>query len=132
MTASRMLLLLVAAAAVAAAEQPLGRSSPMLATFTAEANTTLSTTAARLTNSGDVSAVCASAANTTAWVFAAPSGHSYSCASTAGGTNDLGTAPTMCDGDPASVRMAVTPGKVRVCVVERGWVVGLREGECKL
>jgi hypothetical protein len=34
----------------------------------------------------------------------------------------------MCDGDPASVRMAVTPGKVRVCVVERGCVLrALRE-----
>jgi hypothetical protein len=60
--------------------------------------------------------VCAPASNTAAWAFSAPKGTSYSCASSAGGTNDLGTAPTQCAGDPASVRIAITPGKAE-CLV---------------
>jgi hypothetical protein len=35
---------------------------------------------------------------------------SYSCISSSGGVNDLGTYPTQCNGDPASVRIEVTPG----------------------
>lgn len=43
-------------------------------------------------------------------------GHSFSCASSAGGTNDLGTFPHQCEGDPASVRIQTTPGKTE-CLV---------------
>ena len=102
--------------ATAGLSNPLGRSAPV-SYFVAESNTT----AGILTPGGvwDVAAVgvCDPAGgNSSSWVFAAPKGHSYACASSAGGTNDLGTAPTMCKGDSASVRIAVTAGKAE-CLV---------------
>jgi len=56
--------------------------------------------------------------NNASWVWSAPVGeHFYSCASTAGSTNDLGTAPTACIGDdPTCVNLKVTPGKAE-CLV---------------
>ena len=50
------------------------------------------------------------------WTFQANKGTSYSCSSSAGGTNDLGTFPTQCEGDPSSVRIELTPGNAE-CLV---------------
>jgi hypothetical protein len=56
--------------------------------------------------------VCKAALNSTEWVFSANKGKSYSCASSSGGVNDMGTpGAQMCDGDPSSVRIGVTSGK---------------------
>lgn len=43
---------------------------------------------------------------------------SYSCISSAGGVNDLGSLPTQCEGDPASVRIEITPGMAECLVAE--------------
>ena len=43
-------------------------------------------------------------------------GSSPSCASTNGGTNDLGTAPQMCKDDPTSIRLETSQGKAE-CLV---------------
>lgn len=61
-------------------------------------------------------AVCAPSVEYASWPFDVSAGWSYSCKSSAGGTNDLGTAPQPCMDDPASVRIAVTQGKAE-CLV---------------
>ena len=61
--------------------------------------------------------VCTPAASMSAWPFSVDAGVWYSCASSAGGTNDLGTAPEMCEGDPSSVRIALTPAVGAECLV---------------
>ena len=76
----------------------------------------------------NAAAVCAPAtateATSGAWPFSTEPGHAYSCASSAGGTNDLGTAPQQCAGDPASVRIEVSPGKAECLVASAA--------ECKI
>ena len=62
------------------------------------------------------SAVCTPAKDASAWLFDTPQHASPSCISSAGGANDLGTAPKMCDGDPTSIRIETTPGKAE-CLV---------------
>jgi hypothetical protein len=65
-------------------------------------------------------AVCSPGEPDDGWVFRAPApgAKTFSCASSAGGTNDLGGAPTPCAGgdDPTSVRIAVQRGKAE-CLV---------------
>ena len=55
--------------------------------------------------------VCPQSNSSSNWLWKTAKGHSYSCASSAGGTNDLGTAPQMCENDPTSVLTKITPGK---------------------
>jgi hypothetical protein len=50
------------------------------------------------------------------WPFTVNPGTHPSCASSSGGVNDMGNVPTQCDGDPASVRIEVTPGAAE-CLV---------------
>ena len=64
------------------------------------------------------STVCHPSPNTSKWVFTTTQDPDYSCASSAGKTNDLGNAPTACANDPASVRIAVAPGKAE-CLVAK-------------
>jgi len=45
------------------------------------------------------------------WLFDVSQKHHPSCSSSAGGVNDLGTTPHMCQNDPTSVRIEITPGK---------------------
>ena len=62
--------------------------------------------------------VCTPAASEVAsWPFNVSTGAWYSCASSAGSTNDLGTSPQMCEGDPSSVRIALTPTVGAECLV---------------
>ena len=61
--------------------------------------------------------VCAPApATDSSWPFKTEIKSWYSCASSAGKVNDLGTTPHMCDGDAASVRIGVSQGKAE-CLV---------------
>lgn len=55
-----------------------------------------------------VAAVCKPSQDVQQWPFSASPGSSYSCVSSAGGTNDMGNVPTMCENDPASVFIQVT------------------------
>jgi hypothetical protein len=64
------------------------------------------------------STVCHPSPNTSKWVFTTTQDPDYSCASSAGKTNDLGNAPTACANDSASVRIAVAPGKAE-CLVAK-------------
>ena len=54
------------------------------------------------------------------WPFDNSIGSSYSCISSGSGTNDLGNAPTMCEGDPASVKITVQKGKAE-CLVAKAF-----------
>ena len=64
-------------------------------------------------------AVCAPASDTSAWAFSAePGWFAHSCASANGRTNDLGTFPTQCEGDAASVRIEVMRGAAE-CLVAK-------------
>lgn len=67
---------------------------------------------------GRSGSVCAAAAanDSAAWPFSVDARAWYSCASSAGATNDLGNAPRMCAGDPSSVRIEVTRGEAE-CLV---------------
>jgi len=63
------------------------------------------------------SKVCTPVASPNAsWSWSINTTSSYSCASSAGGTNDLGTFPQMCENDLTSVRIGVTPGAAE-CLV---------------
>ena len=65
---------------------------------------------------GSVGSVCAAAAASDDWPFNVDANSWFSCASSAGKTNDMGNTPQMCDGDPSSVRIEVTRGKAE-CLV---------------
>ena len=67
---------------------------------------------------------CALSSSAKAWPFSVAVGKSYSCSSEMGGINDMGSTPTQCQGDPASVRIQVTPGKAE-CLVAKA-------EECKI
>ena len=60
----------------------------------------------------------ATAANQNHWAFTTDKNHSFSCASSAGATNDLGSAPQQCANDPASVRIQVSHNKAE-CLVAK-------------
>ena len=64
-----------------------------------------------------VGAVCSPSNDIQKWPFSAEPGSSwFSCASTAGGTNDLGNVPTQCENDPASVFIQMQKGEAE-CLV---------------
>jgi hypothetical protein len=69
-----------------------------------------------LAMSVNASSVCAPAIADASWPFNTDVKSWYSCASSAGKVNDLGTTPHMCAGDPASVRIGVSQGKAE-CLV---------------
>ena len=64
-----------------------------------------------------VFAVCTPSSNPSSlWPYDVSKGSSPSCASTNGGTNNLGTAPQMCKNDPTSIRLETSQGKAE-CLV---------------
>lgn len=69
-------------------------------------------------------AVCTPANADDQWPFDVSVKKWFSCASSAGATNDLGTTPHMCADDPASVRIEVTPGLAECLVASAS--------ECKI
>ncbi|KAL1515491.1 hypothetical protein AB1Y20_002115 [Prymnesium parvum] len=61
-------------------------------------------------------AVCEASSDRTNWPFHTDQKQWYSCRSSAGATNDLGSTPQPCVGDSSSVRIELTPGKAE-CLV---------------
>jgi len=58
------------------------------------------------------------------WPFSANPGSAFSCSSSAGGTNDLGSAPTSCEGSANSVRIGLNPSLGAECL--------LAKSDCKI
>lgn len=54
--------------------------------------------------------ICTPSTPSSSWPFDVSPTTAPSCVSSAGGVNDLGTAPTSCANDPASVYLELTPG----------------------
>ena len=62
--------------------------------------------------------ICTPATNQNNWAFQTDKNPNYSCASSAGATNDLGSAPQQCVNDPASVRIQVSQNKAE-CLIAK-------------
>ena len=62
--------------------------------------------------------VCKPATSSASWTFQTDENKSPSCSSSNGATNDLGTKPTQCENDPASVRISTTKQKAE-CLVAK-------------
>ncbi|GMI48364.1 hypothetical protein TrCOL_g9398 [Triparma columacea] len=64
--------------------------------------------------------LCVPTPNSTTWVWSSPVGlPSYSCQSSAGATNDLGSTPLPCASDPTSVYISLDPALGAECLVAK-------------
>jgi hypothetical protein len=64
--------------------------------------------------------LCVPTPNSTTWVWSSPLGlPSYSCQSSAGATNDLGSTPLPCASDPTGVYISLDPALGAECLVAK-------------
>lgn len=61
------------------------------------------------------------------WMFNTGQNSWFSCASSAGRTNDLGNTPHMCQGDPSSVRIGVQRGQAECLVAHSPCKIQMRD-----